>query len=244
MPTLREIFLGLQGEMRASLNVARTAIDHPGTKGDASEADWLKLLTAYLPTRYKAAKAFVLDSLGTISQQIDVVIYDNQYSPLLLKRDGALYVAAESVYAILEAKQGLSKAHIEYAGVKAESVRKLHRTSVPIPHVGGISEPKKLHHILAGIVGLDAEWVPQNAALKVEEINLAMQPERQLDLGCAISHLSFVREGGKHINSKADDALIFFFLQLLARLQAVGTVPALDFAAYAQAVDAGPLSPK
>ncbi len=240
MPTLREIFLNLQTEMQASLGLARSAIDHPGTKGDASEADWLKLLAAYLPSRYRAAKAFVLDSHDHISQQIDVVIYDNQYSPLLLKRDSALYVPAESVYAVFEAKQALNKGYIEYAGAKAHSVRSLHRTSAPIPHAGGTYEPKKPQHILAGILTLDSDWVADNAKVNAEQVNVGLEPQRQLDLGCCLSHFSFVRDASKHVNSKADDALIFFFLQLLARLQAAGTVPALDFAAYARAVDTGP----
>lgn len=59
----------------------------------------------------------------------------------------------ESVYAVIEAKQNLTRANIIYAGRKAASVRRLHRTSAPIVHAGGtypiVREP---FPIIAGIV--------------------------------------------------------------------------------------------
>jgi hypothetical protein len=92
--------------------------------------------------------------------KLDLVIYDRQYSPLLFNQDGALYVPAESVYAVLEVKPELDKGTVEYAGKKAASVRALKRTSVPVPHAGGVFEPRKLFEILAGIVALESSWKP------------------------------------------------------------------------------------
>ena len=92
----------------------------------------------HLPIRYRTEKSFVVDSKGRLSDQIDAVIFDGQYSPLVLNHAGLLYVPAESVYAVFEVKQTLSKAHVEYAGDKARSVRRLERTSVPIHHAGGV----------------------------------------------------------------------------------------------------------
>ena len=78
---LREIFLGLQNEMTVSLSSARQVITHPGTKGTASELHWQTMLNNYLPERYFVDNAFVLDCDGTLSDQIDIVIYDRQYLP-------------------------------------------------------------------------------------------------------------------------------------------------------------------
>ena len=78
LPVLSE---GLHKRIHEDLATARRTMGHPGTKGDASEAVWLSLLTKYLPRRYRATKAFVVDSKGKFSQQMDVVIYDRQYSP-------------------------------------------------------------------------------------------------------------------------------------------------------------------
>ena len=104
---------------------------HPGTKGDASENAWLDLLSTYLPQRYQAAKAHVVDSRGTFSDQIDVVVYDRQYSPFIFRYEAQTIIPAESVYAVFEAKQTLNAEHVRYARAKVATVRQLHRTSLP-----------------------------------------------------------------------------------------------------------------
>lgn len=106
---LHNLFLGLQDQMTSRLLTNREHITHPGTKGDASELCWLEMLKNYLPQRYRAEKAFVLDSEGKLSDQIDIVIFDRQYSPFLFNQDDALYVPAESVYATIEVKQDIDK---------------------------------------------------------------------------------------------------------------------------------------
>src|SRR5690349_3885651 len=72
---------------------------HTVAAGDASEGVWIKLLSEYLPDRYKVAKAFVVDSHNSFSEQIDVLIFDRQYTPFILKFEGQMVVPAEAVYA-------------------------------------------------------------------------------------------------------------------------------------------------
>src|SRR5208282_2750568 len=135
---LNKVFLGLQEQMIAALSTDREIIRHPATKGTATELHWLRMLGDYLPKRYSVDNAFVLDCEGNLSDQIDVVIYDRQYSPFLFNQDGAKHVPAESVYAVLELKQELNGANVLYAAEKAASVRRLRRTIAPIPHAGSL----------------------------------------------------------------------------------------------------------
>lgn len=93
---LHTVFLGLQDQMIASLSTNREVIKHAGTKGEATELHWLDMLNNYLPKRYRADKAFVLDCEGHLSDQIDVVVYDRQYSPFLFNQDNAIFIPAES----------------------------------------------------------------------------------------------------------------------------------------------------
>lgn len=238
---LKQLFLKRQIELMSKLDLKRTMIQHPGTKGDASELDWIGMLAVYLPARYCVEKAFVVDCYGELSEQQDVVIYDAQYSPALLKENGVLYVPAESVYAVLEVKQELSKPYITYAGEKIASVRKLHRTSTPIKHAGGEYPAKKHFRILGGLLALDSSWSP--ALGKPLEAALAsLKPEERVDIGCALRDGSFeaaYRENGEVVldKSQPDTALIFFFLRLVQRLQELGTVPAIDLEHYARAVE-------
>jgi hypothetical protein len=233
---LKSIFLGLQRQMIATLQAEREVLRHSGTKGASSELRWLATLQSYLPKRYCVDRAFVLDSTGSLSEQIDIVIYDRQYSPFLFNQDDAKYVPAEAVYAVIEVKQELTSETVAYAGNKAASVRKLHRTSAPIPHAGGTFDPKAPPHILAGIVALESAWNPPFGNAFEAAIQKLSSME-QLDVGCAL------RAGGFRIQhapsvvphfeiSSSDSALIFFFLKLMSSLQAMGTVAALDFDEY------------
>jgi hypothetical protein len=242
--SLRGLFLNLQQQMVASLSTVREVIPHAGTKGDASELHWLNMLNAYLPERYRADKAFVVDCQGRLSQQIDVVIYDRQYSPFLFNQDGAKYVPAESVYAVFESKQEMSAPHIKYAQEKARSVRRLKRTSAPIPHAGGTYKPKKPPRILAGILTLENPWSPPYGAAFKKSMDGVAEAER-LDLGCALKQGAFEVQYSRHgrpsiVTSSNETALIFFFLRFLERLQERGTVAALNFGTYGQVLKERP----
>ena len=47
----------------------------------------------------------MVDSEGAFSQQIDVVIFDRQYTPFIAHFEGQKVIPAESVYGVFEAKQ-------------------------------------------------------------------------------------------------------------------------------------------
>src|SRR5713226_896940 len=105
--SLSQLLAGLHDDIEQRLAIARKSFSHPGTKGNASEHVWLELLQNYLPQRYQAATAHIVDSKGQFSDQIDVVIFDRQYSPFIFKFEGQTIIPAESVYAVFEAKQAL-----------------------------------------------------------------------------------------------------------------------------------------
>jgi hypothetical protein len=65
----------------------------------------------------------------------------------------------------------------------------------------------------------------------------ALDADSRLDLGCVLCQGGFVVEYPPDAppaiqTSKEDTALILFFVKLLERLQAMGTVPAVDFGKY------------
>ena len=72
--SLPRLLAGLHDDIHSRLETARKTLQHPGTKGDASEHVWLQLLDTYLPKRYQVTKAHVVDSDGNFSEQIDVVV--------------------------------------------------------------------------------------------------------------------------------------------------------------------------
>lgn len=235
---LKTIFSELQSVLQAGLGAARSVIGHPVAKGDASEANWVQVLKDHLPYRYQADKAFVIDSEGNRSDQIDIVIYDRQYTPVLYNRDGIQIVPAESVYAVLEAKQQIDKANVEYAGAKAASIRQLVRTSAEISHAGGKFAARQPTPIVSGIVALESGWKPAFGEPFIQAIT-GLQTENRIDIGCAANDGAFdvvYGEDGKAVIdvSASEYSLAFFFIHLLDRLQRVGTVSAIDYTAYAR----------
>lgn len=230
--SIRDIFLGLQKQMMSKLSINKKILTHPVAKGDSAEAEWMKMLNAYLPNRYCVDRAFVIDCSGRVSDQIDIVIYDRHYSPFILRQDGATYIPAESVYVVIEVKPTLNKKNIEYASNKAKSVRVLKRTAASIVHAAGkIEKPKKPFYILAGILSIDGQ-IPQVCGKQTRN-----KCSDSLQFGCSLQGGSFWFKncGQSFEKSHKEESLIFFFLNLLSELQQLGTVPAIDLKAYIKA---------
>lgn len=233
--SLPKLLESVHNDVEHKLDTIRSSLAHPTSKGDASEGVWIELFNSYLPRRYCAKKAFVVDSAGTFSNQIDVVVFDRQYSPLIFEYQGEHIVAAESVYAVFEAKQAANAEMVKYAQTKAASVRSLRRTSLPIPHAGGEYPPKPLHHIYAGLLTLDSDWSPPLGDSLMFALGGASQLE-QLEIGCIAAHGFFVRNEGTaqyEIHQQAKHATAFLF-RLITMLQACATVPMIDIQAYAR----------
>ncbi len=246
--SLSELYSNMQAEMLQTLRTGAAAFTHPGTKGDNTEINWINWFGKYLPSRYAVDKAVIIDATGKCSNQIDLVIYDAQYSYLVFHHQNSKIIPAESVYAVFEVKQNLNKDHMEYAQEKAESVRTLVRSSAPIQHAGGQYDPKPLHEILAGVLTTKSDWTAPIAPNVVKYINAADHNKR-LDFVCSISDNTFVVDNNIFANQydatktptirfcENGDSLVFLLLNLLKRLQDIGTVPAIDYAKYASIIN-------
>lgn len=240
-PTVRDLLLGQQSVLIADLNVAAGVHSHPTDLGDATELKWIDALRGFLPRRYWVEKARVLDSRGEISQQIDIVVFDRHYCPLWFNDGGSHYIPAESVYAALEVKQDLSKTRLGEASDKIESVRRLHRTNGPVVTANGlVKDPPEPLEILGGILATRSSW-KGGLDEPFESAVLGETSLRRLDLGCSLADGAFEinREGEEEALSKSepDASLIFLFLRLFERLQALGTVPVIELREYSKSIE-------
>ncbi len=143
-------------------------------------------------------------------------------------------IPAESVYAVFEAKQSLNAGHVAYARKKVASVRRLHRTSLPIPHAGGIYAPKPLTHILGGLLTFESDWTPGLGQLLADALG-GGDDDSRLDLGCVAAQGTFTCDrAGVHTIVPEGKPATAFLLELVARLQDSATVPMIDVRAYAK----------
>lgn len=260
-----ELFESLQNQMVAQLNTNREFILHSGSKGDSLENVWIEWLRSYLPNRYCVDKAIVIDSNGDLSHQIDLVIYDQQYTPFVFKQNGIFYIPAEGVYAVFEVKPDLQgnvgeDNFFQYTGKKIESVRKLKRTSVDIINAGVPQKARALTKIVGGFLA-STNTYSHSSNTTIEGHLKKLQGLQSIEMGCAVDYGSFYvnykgeediknmdfdkrildyytqRQFDSVIFSKKGNSLVTFFLQLTRYLQqSIGTVAAIDLNAYSKAV--------
>lgn len=229
----------------------RDVTSHPTALGDHSEVDWLDVLQGFLPERYIAGPIFAVDADGAMSQQIDVAVYDRQYSPLWFgSHNGYQFVPVEAVYAAFEVKPVINTTYITAARDKVGSVRRLRRTSAPIKYAGGVytaSDPSA-KHIIGGLLAAKTSWAgrEETIAKLLEHLPLVGQ-EDSLDIGIAIDTIAFdftpvpVELGSREEEipiefSNEADQLIHFGVRLFRQLQQLGTVLAIDMGAYESAL--------
>ena len=232
---LNQVFHHIQRRMLSHLEVG-SSLEHPVTCGTAGEVRWMRLLNSHLPERYRASSAFIVDAAGHRSRQIDIAIYDRFYSPLIFPFDSGLLVPAESVYAVVEVKQVLTRQHVRNAGLKIASVRRLNRTSAPVPFAGGSYPPKKPHPILGAVVATRSVWVKdfeKNLTAALSQLG----SDHALDLGCVVTQGAFEsgREGPYF--SRDSESLICFMIRLIERLRVLGNAPAVDLMSYGRTLE-------
>ncbi len=237
---LKALFRQKQQRMLVELQGDRENVTHPGSLGQATEDQWRQLLTSYLPSRYRVRDGFVVDSDGDISEQIDVIIFDRQYSPSLFESGDVEYIPAEGVYAALEVKQVLNRSNLRYASQKMESVRRLKRTSESIVYAGGTYEPRIPPQIIGGILTTKSGWSPPFGRPFHKSLDDLSKPG-SIDIGCALANGSFEAQyqGGSPSRVDVNDAdisLVSFVFRLLARLQQMGTVTAIDYSVYGKSL--------
>ena len=229
-------FQRLHQQMEAHLGVSRNLDLHGPSFGESTELCWLKFFEEYLPKRYCIDKAFVIDSHGDRSRQIDVVIFDRQYSPFLLNHFGSKIVPAESVYAVFEIKQELNLGYVREASEKIKSVTDLYRTSVPFVSNQGVQIPTEPKDIIGGILTTSTSWT----STLEERVEASLQTAAadygyQIDLGCTLDRGAFEVLGKSPVDVRVSNpniGLVAFLFILVEKLRKLGTVPAMDLESY------------
>lgn len=229
----------------------RDVVSHPTALGDHSEADWVGVLKDFLPERYTVGPIFAVDADGAMSEQIDVAVYDRQYSPLWFgSKSGFDIVPVEAVYAVFEVKPTINTTYITAARAKVASVRRLRRTSAPIKHAGGAygAIDPSAKHIIGGLLAANGSWTDRASTIaKLKEHLPPVGLDESLDIGIAVEMVSFdytpvpVELGSREEEillefSAEPDQLIHFGIRLFRQLQQLGTVLAIDMGAYESAL--------
>lgn len=126
VPVTRRLVAAMTDQLVASLREA-AVIQHPTEVGRAREnlvRDYLELL---IPPGFGAATGFVIDSIGEVSAQQDIIVYRRDYHPSFAI-GGVQYFPVEAVPAVIEVKSTLSTAALITALENGRSVKNLDRS--------------------------------------------------------------------------------------------------------------------
>ena len=218
-----------QAILKSNLNIL---LNHPVTKGDHCEGAWIDFFRSFLPKKYAVDKGFVFDAKGNISEQIDIIIYDSLYAPLVFGTEsGEKFVTAESVYAVFDSKPKIDKTTLEYTDKKIKSVTRLYRSNRPFISCGKPQPKRELTQILGGILAVDS--VKENTLIS------HLKNYDGLDFGCAINSFTFHarRDSDRKfltmVTSSKNETVLSFFYLILDELYKQGTVGGLDIRDYA-----------
>lgn len=236
---VEKYFSVMQDQLASSLGSAGV-VDHPVAKGDEAEVNWLEMLDDHLPVRYRTiSKAFVVDVDGSCSDEIDILVCDRQYSTLIFKSKARTYVPAEAVYAVIEVKPEMSRANIIYASKKVRSVRTLRRTSAPIVTASGVvTAPRQPSEIIGCLVAARSAWRGGFGDSFVRALD-AQESGGRLTAGCTLGAGGWTATYGDDglpvaVTGTPAQALVHFYLRLLALLQLAGTAPAMDYGEWSR----------
>lgn len=231
---LRQAFGAEQQVLMTQLDLSAQSITHAGKLGEVSERHFISLLKRYLPKRYEVDGAIVIDSEGSTSDQIDVVVFDPQYTPTLLDQEGMRFVLAEAVYCVIEVKSTVDWSNYQYAIEKAQSVRRLRRTSVGIVQASQEVIRKEPFPIIAGLVAVKSGWNEGFGGEAFQRLLAETDVTHNLDFGLIAEGGYFDRFDDDIKLGPDDNALAYFVFRLLMKLNSLGTVPAVDWDQYAK----------
>lgn len=124
----RNILDALNRQVLNELDLAK-AISHPGESGRAREQIISAFFSRLLPRSFGISTGFIIDTTGTVSRQIDLVIYRNDYHPVF-EIGGIKHFPVESVVVVMENKASIAGTNaLRQALENIKSVKVLDRTN-------------------------------------------------------------------------------------------------------------------
>jgi Domain of unknown function (DUF6602) len=107
----------------------RRASAHSGESGRARENVLAEALGQLIPDNYGIGTGFVIDGVGGISRQVDIIIFRRGYHPVFVI-GGISHYMVESVVAVIENKASIeSSKRLDQALANIKSVKVLDRTN-------------------------------------------------------------------------------------------------------------------
>ena len=100
---IKENYLKMERELVTQLNYEVT--NHALTAGTYREEIWADFFRRIVPKKFNIARSvFIIDSKGNVSKEVDIAIYDEQYTPYIFNYGLIKFIPIEAVAAVVQCK--------------------------------------------------------------------------------------------------------------------------------------------
>jgi len=78
---------------------------HPATNGSYRESEWKSFFREIIPEKFSIKRnVFIIDAKGNVSDEVDLAIFDEQYTPYIFQDREYQYIPIEAVAAVVQCK--------------------------------------------------------------------------------------------------------------------------------------------
>ncbi|WP_342488195.1 DUF6602 domain-containing protein [Bacillus sp. FSL M8-0266] len=108
------------------------ASNHGGLTGDSREVMWMEFFRKIIPKKYSLAQGvIIIDSDGNHSNEVDIAVFDEQYTPYVFQHNSLKFIPIEAVAVAIECKS--SNFDVDNLKVWSDNIKKL------VPKTKGIA---------------------------------------------------------------------------------------------------------
>lgn len=142
--SVEKIFDGLSAKLQSEFDFLSSQITHRPSKGSAREYVLKELLRQHLPKKLAIGSGIVIATDGTISKQMDIVVYDSMNTPIMYTAGDMQIFPVECVYAVIEVKSNLNSSELKMSIANIRSVKSMPKVAY-VPQQGPIISTTNLH---------------------------------------------------------------------------------------------------
>lgn len=86
-------------------NELQFSVEHHLTAGTFREGVWKQLFRQIVPRKFSIEQSvFIVDSNGKVSREVDLAIFDEQYTPYIFRYENMKYIPIEAVAVVVQCK--------------------------------------------------------------------------------------------------------------------------------------------
>lgn len=202
---MTELFDRVAEMLKIEFEYQSKILGHPGEVGTARENVLKKVLRKYIPKRYVVDSGFVVDALDGRSEQMDIVVYEANYTPVFEIVEGKRFFPCETVVAVGQVRTKIgSRNEMRECLNNIKSVKQLDRsnkrTNPMITGPGFSAEPfasrfdpdKNFRDQIFGFIFSSSSIKPHLMITELQEFN--KQNKRKLWTNTIVNYNEFIIE--------------------------------------------------